>query len=107
MFINSLKYGSKRFAFTDKGSLHQFFCVEIERLPYDTGFTMTQPFLIKRIIEAANIDITMNHSRPTPVVGPLLSRDNDGPDRKHEWKYRMWTGMLGYLQNALQGQIYQ
>ena len=47
---------------------------------------MTQPLLIKRILEAAKIDLRMTNSRPTPVVGPLLSRDEEGPDRKHEWK---------------------
>ena len=74
--------------------------MEIERLHDDTGFTMTQPFLIKRILEAAKIDLRMNNSRPTPVIGPLLSRDEDHPDRKHEWKYRTLTGMLGYLQGT-------
>ena len=61
---------------------------------------MTQQFLIKRILEADKIDLRMTNSRPTPVVRPLLMRDEDGPDRKHEWKYRMLTGMLGYLQGT-------
>ena len=100
MFINILKYGPEKFDFTDEGSLHQYLGVEIERLPDDTGFTMTQPFLIKRILEASNIYMIMTNSRPTPVVGTLLSRDEDVPDRKHEWKYRTLTGMLGYLQGT-------
>ena len=100
MFIITLKYGPKRFVFIDEGSLNQYLGVEIERLPDDTGFTMTQTFLIKRILEAAKIDLRMTNSSPTPVVGPLLSRDEDGPDRKHEWKYRTLTGMLGYLQGT-------
>ena len=83
MFINTLKYGPEIFAFTDKGSLHQYLGVEIERLPDDTGFTMIQPFFIKRILEAAKIDLIMTNSRPAPVVGPLISRDEGGPDRKH------------------------
>ena len=100
MFINTLKYGPERFAFTDEGSLHQYLGVEIKRLPDDTGFTMTPPFLIKRILEAANIDFRMTNSRPTPVIGPLISRYKDGPDRKHEWKYRTLTVMFGYLQGT-------
>ena len=40
MFINTLKYGPERLAFTDEGSLHQYLGVEIERLPDETGFTM-------------------------------------------------------------------
>ena len=84
MFINMLKYGPEIFAFTDKGLLHQYLGVEIERLSDDTVFTMTQPFLIKRILEAAKIDLRMTNSSTNPVVGPLLSGDEDGPDRKHE-----------------------
>ena len=61
MFINTLKYGPKIFAFTDEGSLHQYLGVEIYRLPDDTGFTMTQPLLIKRILEAAKIDLRMTN----------------------------------------------
>ena len=40
----------------------------------------------------------MTKDRPVPVVGPLLSRDENGPERKHDWKYRTLTGILGYLQ---------
>ena len=40
----------------------------------------------------------MTNSRPTPATNPLLTRDEEGPDRKHDWKYRTLTGMLGYLQ---------
>ena len=100
MFINTLKYGPEKFAFTDEGSVDKYLGVEIERLPDDTGFPMTQPFLIKCILETANIDLRMTNSRPMPVIGSLLSRDEDGPDKKHEWKYRTLTGMLGYLQGT-------
>ena len=89
MFVNTLKYGPERFVFTDEGSLDKYLGVEIERLPHNTGLTMTQSFLIKGILEAANVDLRMTNSRPTPAVGPLLSRDKDGPDKKeHKWEYR-------------------
>ena len=35
-----------------------------------------------------------------PVVGPLLSRDTDGPARKWKWSYRLVIGILGYLQGS-------
>ena len=79
MLINTLKYGPERFVFIDKGSLHRYLGVEIERLPDDIGFTITQPFLIKCILEAAKIDLRMTNSSTNPVVGPLLSGDEDGP----------------------------
>ena len=99
-FINSLTHGPEKFAFTDEGSIDKYLGVNIERLTDNGGFAMSQPHLIQRILEAAQIDLRMTNSRPTPVVGPLLSRDEEGPARKHDWKYRTLTGMLEYLQNT-------
>ncbi len=97
MFIDSLKFGPEKFDFTDEGSMDKYLGVDIEKLPDGTGFTMTQPFLIERILTAAQIDLTTTNERKTPVVYTLLSRDERGPERKHDWKYRTLTGMLGYL----------
>ena len=97
-FVESLKLGPEKFDFTDEGTLSKYLGIEIERLPSRDGFTMTQPFLIERIVEAVNIDVRMTNSRPTPAAGPLLSRDEEGPVRKRSWNYRTLTGMLGYLQ---------
>ena len=97
-FIQTLTQGPEKFAFTDEGSIDKYLGVNIERLPDNNGFTVSQPHLIQRILEAAHIDLRMTNSRPTPVVGPLLSRDEEGPARKHDWKYRTLTGMLEYLQ---------
>ena len=99
-FITILTNGPEKFAFTDEGSMDKYLGVDIERLSNNSGFTMTQPYLIERILEAANIDLRMTNSRPTPAVGPLLNRDEEGPERKHDWKYRTLTGMLGYLQGT-------
>ena len=72
--------------------------MDIERLPDKYGFSMTQSYLMERILNAANFDLRMKNSRPTPSVGPLLIRYEDGPDRKHDCKYRTFTRMIGYLQ---------
>ena len=97
-FVDSLKHGPENFDFTDEGDLSKYLGIDIEKLPSKDGFTMTQPFLIERIIEAVAIDVRMSNSRPTPAAGPLLSRDEEGPVRKRSWNYRTLTGMLGYLQ---------
>ena len=97
-FLVSLKHGPEQFIFTDEGDIERYLGVEVTRLDDDSGFKMTQPFLIERILQAAEIDTKITNDRPTPVVGPLLSRDENGPQRKHDWKYRTLTGMLGYLQ---------
>ena len=99
-FIATLTYGPEKFAFTDEGSIDKYLGVNIERLPGNDGFMMSQPHLIQRIIDTVRIDLRMTNSQPTPVVGPLLSRDEDGPDQKHDWSYRTLTGMLEYLQNT-------
>ena len=42
----------------------------------------------------------MTNSRYRPVVGPLLSWDKGGSERKHNWKYRALACMLRYLQDT-------
>ena len=66
---------------------------------------MLQPFLIERILEAANIDLRVTNSRSTPAVLPLLSCDEEGAKRKYNWKYRTLMGMLGYLQHISRANI--
>ena len=104
-FITSLKNGPEGFEFTDEGSMERYLGVEITRHADKSGFTMTQPHLIERVLEAANIDLRMTNKRDTPAVLPLLSKDENGPERKHTWKYRTLTGMLGYLQHTTRPDI--
>ncbi len=104
-FLQSLKDGSENFIFTDKGNFDKYLGVEIKKHDDKKGFSMTQPFLIERILQTAEIDTRMMNSRPTPVVGPLLSKDIDGLPRKHTWKYCTLTGMLGYLQGTSRPEI--
>ncbi len=104
-FIESLKKGPENFIFTDEGKLNKYLGVDIRRDSEEKGFTLMQPFLIERILQAADIDLRMTNSRSTPVVGPLLSKDIDGLERKHDWEYRTLTGMLGYLQQTSRPEI--
>ena len=93
-----LKNGLEQFVFSDEGNIERYLGVEVTRLDDGSGFEMTQPFLIERILQTAEIDTKITNDMPTLVVGPLLSRDENGPQQKHTWKYRTLTGMLGYLQ---------
>ncbi|MEY3108605.1 MAG: hypothetical protein RL730_956, partial [Actinomycetota bacterium] len=103
-FVDSLTNGPEKFEFTDEGTMDKYLGVDIQKL--DNGeFVLRQPFLIQRILTALGIDPAETNSRPVPVVGPLLSRDTDGPDRKHDWHYRSVIGMLGYLQNSTRPDI--
>ena len=77
-FIATLRLGPEKFDFTDEGTLDKYLGVEVQRQP--KGFSMSQPFLIERIITAANIDARMTNPKATP-------------------------GMLGYLQNTTRPDI--
>ncbi len=98
-FVLLLSKGPKNFIFTDKGKLDKYLGVDIKKLDDGSGFSLTQPFLMECILQAAEIDIQMMNARPTPVVGPLLS-NSDGRPCKHTWMYCTLTGMIGYLQQT-------
>ena len=87
LFIASLKHGPEGFDFTNEGTMDKYLGVNIERLKDNIGFTMSQPYLIERIMQAARIDLRMTNSRPTSVVRPLLSRNEDGTEIKTDWNY--------------------
>ena len=95
-FISTLIFGPEKFKFTDEGEPSKYLGVEIKQLK-SGGFSMSRPFLVQCILYAVNIDMVVTNSCPTQAVGPLLSRDEQGPITKYDWKYRMLTGMLGYL----------
>lgn len=104
-FIQLLSNGKENFIFTDEGKLNKYLGIKIKKLDDMEGFSFTQPFLIEQILEAAKFNTHMTNSRCTPVVGPLLSKDTDGPPHKHTWKYRTLTGMIGYLQQPSRPEI--
>ena len=103
-FIHSLANGIEKFEFTDEGPMDKYLGVEIEKLK-GNEFILRQPFLIQRILKALNVDEGSYNKRDVPVIGPLLSRDEKGAQRKHDWSYRSAIGMLGYLQNSTRPDI--
>ena len=82
--------------------MNSYFGVDISPLPDKKGFTLSQPFLIDRVIQALNFDpkTTKSATNNTPAGYPLLNKDENGPSRKASWKYRGIIGMLGYLQGT-------
>ena len=103
-FMTSLKNGIEKFEFTDEGPLDKYLGVEIEKLK-DNEFILRQPFLIQRILALLNVTDDSYNKRDVPVIGPLLSRDENGAKRKHDWHYRSAIGMLGYLQKSTRPDI--
>ena len=98
-FIHSLANGIENFEFTDEGAIDKYLGVEIEQLK-GKEFILRQPFLIWRILAELNVKTGDYNQRDVPVIGPLLSRDELGAKRKHDWSYRSAIGILGYLQNS-------
>lgn len=66
----------------------------------DGSIVMTQTHLIRRILQACNVDESAMKSRETPVGKPLLHKDLLGEKRKQSWNYRSAAGMLNYLVNS-------
>ena len=65
----------------------------------DSGqISLTQPFLIERILELLNSSVQEANIKRTPAeFRSILHKDLDGPDRKQDWNYRSAIGMLNYL----------
>ena len=55
-FISSLKAGTEDFVFTEEGTMNLYLGVDISSFPDKKGFTLSQPFLIDRVIQALNFD---------------------------------------------------
>ncbi|KAL7534594.1 hypothetical protein ACHAWF_004881 [Thalassiosira exigua] len=102
--IQSLKNGEENFELTDEGSIDKYLGVLIKDIDENT-FEMSQPFLIRRIIQFLSLDESKTRGRPTPVGKPLLNRDLDEAPRKHPWLYRGAVGMLSYLTNRVRPEI--
>ena len=68
-------------------------------------FILRKSFLFRIILAALNVKSGDYNQRDVPFIGPLLSRDELGAKRKHDWSYRSDIGMLGYLQNSTRPDI--
>ena len=106
-FISSLKAATEDFVFTEEGTMNLYLGVDISQLPDKKGFTLSQPFLIDRVIQALNFDpkTTKSATNNTPAGYPLLNKVENGPARKASWKYRGIIGMLGYFQGTTRPDI--
>ena len=87
--------------------MNSYLGVDISSLPDKKGFTLSQPFLIDRVIQDLSFDpkTTKSATNNTPYGYPLLNKDENGPARKASWKYRGIIGMLVYLQGTTRPDI--
>ena len=104
--VSNLK---KKYSMEDEGSLTKYLGIDMHENK-DGTLELWQPFLIGRILKLLNLEgekfDSKQNSRPTPAVKPLLFKDADGLDRKCSWNYRQAIGLLTYLQNTTQSDIF-
>ena len=103
-FVKSLVKGPEKFILTEEGDINKFLGIEINHHE-DGSFELTQPHLIKRVVDMLKLNgnnewSQVAKSRATPSEKKILSKDSNGSRRKYEsdWKYRTAIGMLTYLQ---------
>ena len=81
----SLKTTQENFLLTDEGDIKRYLGVEIMPLKGDT-FELCQPYLINKVLDLLDLPNSVKgHSRPDNKK--ILSRDENGPSRKHSWHY--------------------
>mmetsp|Transcript_21406 Transcript_21406/g.29988 ORF Transcript_21406/g.29988 Transcript_21406/m.29988 type:complete len:240 (+) Transcript_21406:2-721(+) len=88
----------KPFSLPEGGDVCAYFGVQVDINERNDTISMTQPFLIQRIIDELGTSISTANVKPTPAVyKEILHKDADGPERKQNWNYRSVVGMLNYL----------
>ena len=92
-FIDRLK--SKGFELTKECNFSAFLGIKFQRNPKNNNITMTQPGLIKKVIEATGMELCSANKTPTSQTA--LGSDPEGPPIKEAWKYSSVVGMLLYL----------
>ena len=92
-FIDRLK--SKGFLLTKECDFSTYLGIKFQRNPQNNTITMTQPGLIKKVIEATRMELCRANNTPTSQT--TLGSDPEGSPVKETWKYSSVVGMLPYL----------
>ena len=86
---------------TDEGTMETYLGIQIEKQE-GGDFTLSQPFLIDRIIESIRGMKDANPSKTPASSTIILTKDLEGEGKKEQWNYRSVIGMLNYLVNCTQ-----
>ena len=87
-----------KFTLTEEGDVSAYLGVVVDINQEDDSISLTQPYLIDRIIAELGGAISEANVKSTPsVYKEILHKDTDGPERKQSWNYRSVIGMLNYL----------
>jgi hypothetical protein len=94
--ISSLHVGPEKFQLTNQGSIDKYLGLKITDINSNT-FEMSQPFLVRRILDFLSLDENKTKGPNIPVGKPLLNRNLDGVPHTQPWLYCGAVGMLGML----------
>jgi len=87
-----------KFSLTEEDDVSAYLGVQVKIDTENDTISLTQPYLIQRIIDALGTAVKDANIKSTPsVYKEILHKDEDGPDRKQSWNYRSVIGMLNYL----------
>ena len=92
-FINRLK--AKDFELTKECDFSAYLGIKFQRNLKNNTITMTQPGLIKKVIEATGVELCSANKTPTSQTA--LGSDPEGSPIKETWKYSSVVGMLPYI----------
>ena len=92
-FVNRLK--SKGFELTKECDFSAYLGIKFQRNLKNNTITMTQPGLVKKVIEATGMELCS--ANKTPTSHSALGLDHEGSPIKEAWKYSSVLGMLLYL----------
>jgi hypothetical protein len=88
----------KTFTLSEEEDVSAYLGVKMKIDKEANTVSMSQPFLIDRIIELLGDAVKDANVKNTPAVNKeILHKDEDGPERKQPWNYRSAIGMLNYL----------
>ena len=88
----------RQFTLSEEDDVSAYLGVKMEIDKDNNTVTMSQPFLIDRIINLLGDAVKESNVKDSPAVyKEYLHKDEAGPDRKQDWNYRSAIGMLNYL----------
>ena len=89
---------------TDEGDLKDYLGVDVDRKE-DGTVHMTQPTLIRKILQDVNYMERTNSKDFPALIGQTLQRSLDEPKHNREWEYRSVIGKLNYLEKSTRGEL--
>ena len=92
-FIDRLK--AKVFELTKERDFSTYLGIKFHRNLKNNTITMTQPHIIKKVVEGTGM--TLCSPNKTPTSQTPLGSDPEGPPIKENWKNSSVVGMLLYL----------